>query len=289
MPAVLETHALTKRFGDVAALRDCELALPVGRVTGLVGPNGAGKTTLLQLAIGLRRPTTGSIRVLGLSPSADTVRLLGRVGYVGQDRPLYLDLTVEETLRLAARLNERWDGAYARERLAHLRLPLDRPVRRLSTGQRAQVALTLALAKHPELLLLDEPVANLDPVARLELLEELMGAVAEAGPAVIFASNALADVERICEHIAILIDGGIRVSGAIEDIEREHVVVSAPRDAAAASVGETIDARDAERQTVRLCRVNGSPPESANGAVVRGATLEEIVIGYLRSATREVH
>src|SRR5213593_773031 len=179
MPAVLETNALSKRFGKVDALRNCDVALPAGKVTGLVGPNGAGKTTLLQLAVGLRRASSGTIRVLGLDPTTDTVTLLSRVGYVGQDRPLYLDLTAAETLELGRRLNARWDQEFARSRLARFDIPLDRAVRSLSTGQRAQVALTLALGKRPELLLLDEPVANLDPLARRDFLSVVMAEAAQ--------------------------------------------------------------------------------------------------------------
>jgi len=285
MPAIVETTALTKRFGKVAALRDCDLSLPSGRVIGLVGPNGAGKTTLLQLAIGLRAPTSGTIRVLGLSPVRETVTLLSRVGYVGQDRPLHLDLTVDETLELGRRLNTRWDHPFARSRLARFAIPLDRPVRSLSTGQRAQVALTLALGKRPELLLLDEPVANLDPVARLELLEELMGAVAEDGPAVVLSSNVLADVERVCEHVVILVNGRVRVFGEIDELERTHFLVVGPR--TTAIEGEVVDVREAERQTVRLVR-GRAPVVADDGTVARPASLEEVVLGYLRSSRAEV-
>src|SRR5256885_8781110 len=255
MSAVLETKALTKRFGKVEALRDCDLLLPAGKVTGLVGPNGAGKTTLLQLAVGLRRASSGTIRVLELDPATDTVTLLSRVGYVGQDRPLYLDLTAAETLELGRRLNARWDQGFARSRLARFDIPLDRAVRSLSTGQRAQVALTLALGKRPELLLLDEPVANLHPVARLDLLEELMGAVAEDGPTVVLSSNVLSDVERVCEHVVILANGRVRVAGDIEELERTNFLVVGPRKTGHRAAGEdVVDVREADGLTVRYVR-----------------------------------
>jgi ABC-2 type transport system ATP-binding protein len=290
MPAVLEATALRKNFGRTTALRDCDLALPTGKVTGLVGPNGAGKTTLLQLAVGLRRPTSGAIRVLGYVPADDTIALLGRVAYVGQDRPLYPDLTVAETLELGRRLNRRWDHGYAKARLARVRIPLDRGIRWLSTGQHAQVALTLALGKRPEFLVLDEPVANLDPVARLEMLEELMGAVAEDGLSVVLSSNVLADVERVCEHVAILVDGRIRVAGDIDELERSHFMIIGPRKENAAVAGEdTVETREAERQTVRLVRGDARPTADSDGTITRSATLEEVVLGYLRSASREVH
>jgi ABC-2 type transport system ATP-binding protein len=286
MPAAVEAHALTKTFGRMSALRRCDFALPLGKVTGLVGPNGAGKTTLLQLAIGLRAATDGTIATLGLSPLRETLKLLSRVGYVAQDRPLYRDFSVSETLGLGRRLNARWDDAYARGRVARFRIPLERPVRSLSTGQQAQVALTLALAKRPELLLLDEPVANLDPVARLELLEELMAAVAD-GVSVILTSNILGDVEQICEHVAILVDGRIRVAGDIADLERDHHVIVSPGRLPPREGVQVVEVREAQRQTVALVRGSVAPNAREDGTVTRQATLEEIVLGYLRSATRE--
>jgi ABC-2 type transport system ATP-binding protein len=288
MDAVVEASGLTKRYGRTQALRGFDLSLAGGKVTGLVGPNGAGKTTLLQIAVGLHRPTSGRIRVLGLDPLRDGVALLSRVGFVAQDRPLHQGFTVAETLEIGRRLNPRWDHPYALARVKHFALPLDRRVGALSTGQRAQVALTLALGKRPDVLLLDEPVANLDPVARLELLEELMGVVAEDGPSVILSSNVLADVERVCEYVVILVDGRVRISGDADELVRSHVVVSGPRRGAEGPVddGEVIEVRQAERQTTRLLRGHGTP--SNDGTVVRPATLEEIVVGYLRADREEV-
>jgi ABC-2 type transport system ATP-binding protein len=288
MDVVLETSGLTKRYGRTEALRGCDLSLAGGKVTGLVGPNGAGKTTLLNIAVGLHRPTSGRIHVLGLDPSRDSVALLSRVGFIAQDRPLHQGFTVAETLEIGRRLNPKWDHAYALARVKHFALPLDRRIRSLSTGQRAQVALTLALGKRPEVLLLDEPVANLDPVARLELLEELMGVVADDGPSVILSSNVLADVERVCEHVVILVDGRVRISGDTEDLVRSHVLVSGPRRAGrdAADDGEVIEVRHADRQTTRLLRGHAAP--SDDGTDVRPATLEEIVVGYLRAEREEV-
>ncbi len=291
MDAVLETSGLTKRFGRFAALSECDLRIPAHKVVGLVGPNGAGKTTLLQLAVGLRRPTAGAIRVLGRSPSRDTTRLLSEVGFVAQDRPLYPDFTVAETLELARRLNPTWDHDHALGRVERFRIPLGARVRRLSTGQRAQVALALAIGKRPALLVLDEPVANLDPLARLELLEELMGTVADGATTVVMSANALADVERVCEYIVILVDGRIRVADDIERLLSRHAFVSGP--AERRSFGrewEVVDERRAERQAIWLLRgSSGAPPvETRDGTVARTPTLEEIVLAYLRSARREV-
>ena len=285
MDAVVETIGLTKRYGSVKALDNCDLALPLGKVTGLVGPNGAGKTTLIHLAVGLLRPTAGSIAVFGHDSTRDILKILPRVGFVAQDRPLYGDLTVAETLELGRRLNARWDAAYALSRVQRFGLPLSRRIRTLSTGQRAHVATSIALGKRPELLLLDEPVANLDPVARIALLEELMSVVAEDGLTVVFSANALADVERVCEHIVVLVNGRPRLTGDTEELIDSHVVAIGPRSKGVSALdGELIEARHAERQTIRLLRGPG-PSRLDDGTVVRPATLEEIVLGYMRPAT----
>jgi ABC-2 type transport system ATP-binding protein len=284
MHAVVETSTLTKRYGSVNALADCDLALPRAKVTGLVGPNGAGKTTLLQLAVGLLQPTSGSVRVFGHDASRELATILPRVGFVAQDRPLYGDLTVAETLELGRRLNERWDVEYALARARRFGLPTSRRIRTLSTGQRAQVATTVALGKRPELLLLDEPVANLDPVARLTLLEELMSVVAGDGVTVVFSANALADVERVCEYLVILVGGRPRLAGETEELIASHVVAIGPRTGSLSPAdGELVEARHAERQTIRLLRGAG-PSRVDDGTIVRPATLEEIVLGYMRPA-----
>lgn len=284
MDAVVETTALTKRYGSVRALANCDLTLPRGKVSGIVGPNGAGKTTLIHLAVGLLRATAGTVRVFGHDSAREILEILPRVGFVAQDRPLYRDLTIAETLELGRRLNDRWDAPYALARVQRFGLPLDRKIRALSTGQRAHVATSLALGKRPELVLLDEPVANLDPVARLALLEELMSVVAEDGVTVVFSANALADVERVCEHIVILVDGRPRLAGDTEELIASHVVAIGPSGAEASSAdGELIETRRSERQTIRLLRGQG-PARVDDGTVVRPATLEEIVLGYMRPA-----
>lgn len=284
MNAILEANGLAKRFGITWALRDCDLEVPGGKVVGLVGPNGAGKTTLLHLAVGLLAPTSGSIAVLGRSPKRDSVALLSRVGFVAQDRPLYDDFTVDEMLEFGQRLNVRWDHDYALDRIRRFAIPAERRVRQLSTGQRAQVALTLALGKRPQLLLLDEPVANLDPAARLDLLEELMGVVAAEGTTVFMSSNALADVERVCEHLVILLGGRIRLAGAIDELVRTHALVVGPRLQEAQVPAGALAVRHAERQTSRLVRLETTDvrDESTDGTLSRPATLEEIVLAYMR-------
>lgn len=182
------------------------------RVCALVGPNGAGKTTLLHCAAGLLSPTSGEVRVLGEVPAQDPL-LLSRIGFVAQDMPLYRSFTVEEMLAVGARLNARWDAASARARLERLGIPFDRRIGNLSGGQRAQVALALATGKCPELLLLDEPLASLHPLARREFLQGLMETVAEDGTSVVLSSDLITDLERVCDHLMILTEGRIGVAG----------------------------------------------------------------------------
>jgi ABC-2 type transport system ATP-binding protein len=275
----LETNGLGKRYKRAWALRDCSLRLPAGRVAGLVGPNGAGKTTLLHLAVGLLRPDEGSVRVLGESPDGNA-ELLARVGFVAQDTPLYGGFTAGELIAMGRRLNPRWDASLARRRLEKLGLRLDRKVGKLSGGERAQVALSLALAKRPELLVLDEPVASLDPLARREFLQGLMGAVAEDGTTVLLSSHALADLERICDFLVILQTGRVQVLGAVDDLLAEHRVLVGPRQESprVEGVASVVRASHAERQSTLLVRMNGRVPD---GWAVHHAPLEEIVLAYL--------
>jgi ABC-2 type transport system ATP-binding protein len=212
----LRLDGLGKRYGSKWALRDCTLEVPAGTVTALVGPNGAGKTTLLQLAVGLSRPSAGSVSVLGLSPQDDARELLPRVGFVAQEHPLHRGFTIAETLRLGRELNPGWDDAYARDRIDRLGLAAKQKVGRLSGGQQAQVALTLALAKRPEVLVLDEPVAALDPLARREFLTALMEAASEGGMTIVLSSHIVADLERVCDHLVILSHSRTQLAGPIE-------------------------------------------------------------------------
>ena len=284
MNAALETADLGKRYGSFWALRDCTLEIPAGSVTALVGPNGAGKTTLLHLAVGLTEPTAGEVRVLGASPRD----VLARVGFVAQEHPLYRSFTVAEMLELGRRLNPSWDGQAARTRVDALGLPLRKKIGALSGGQRSQVALTLALAKRPELLLLDEPVASLDPLARREFLQSLMEAVAETGLTVLLSSHIVADLERVCDHLVILAGGHTQLAGPIEEILATHRLLTGPRNEAAAlaRVHEVVRERHTERQTTLLVRANGHLYDAAWEP--HELDLEEIVLGYLGSgASRE--
>jgi ABC-2 type transport system ATP-binding protein len=279
--AALETRGLGKRYGSQWALRDCTLEIPRGSVTALVGPNGAGKTTLLRLAVGLTRPSEGSVHALGLDPQADAGDALPRVGFLAQEHPLFGGFTVAEMLRVGRELNPGWDEEAARARIAELDLPLKKKVRSLSGGQRAQVALTLALAKRPELLLLDEPVASLDPLARREFLQSVLAAVAERGLTVVLSSHILAELERVCDRLVILAVGRTQLAGSIDEIVSSHRLLTGPRDAAedVARLHEVVRESHADRQTTLVVRANGHVYDSR--WTVHSLDLEEIVLAYL--------
>jgi ABC-2 type transport system ATP-binding protein len=280
MGVVLETERLGKRYGNMWALRDCSLQLPQGRVAALVGPNGAGKTTLLHLAVGLLRPDAGTVRVFGESPFNNTA-VLAEIGFVAQDTPLYRDFTPAELVIMGARLNRRWDAPLARTRLAQLGIPPDRPVGRLSGGQRAQVALALALAKRPRLLLLDEPVASLDPLARREFLQSLMGSVADAGTTVLLSSHLLADLERVCDYLIVLHAAAVQLVGPVEDLVAGHRQLVGPRhgDDPVAGVAAIVRASHTDRQSTLLVRTNGPIDDPA--WTVHEVTLEDLILAYL--------
>ena len=281
MTAAIRTEQLGKRYGSTWALRECTLEIPAGSVTALVGPNGAGKTTLLQLAIGLVRPTAGEVRVLDRAPVADAAALLPRVGFVAQDHPLHRSFTVGAMLKFGRCLNPTWDEEAARARLARLGIPLDRKVGKLSGGQQAQVALTLALAKCPELLILDEPVASLDPLARREFMNTVMEVVSERQLTVVLSSHIVADLERVCDHLVILSHARTLVAAPIDEVLAGHRLLTGPRaDATSvARVHEVIRESHTERQTSLLVRANGHVYDAS--WQVHEVDLEEIVLAYL--------
>jgi ABC-2 type transport system ATP-binding protein len=280
LPAV-RTRELGKRYGSAWALRDCTLEIPAGSVTALVGPNGAGKTTLLHLVIGLGRQTEGTVEVLGRSPLDESSDVLPRLGFVAQDHPLYRSLSVAETLKFGHRLNPHWDERYAAERIERLGLDRGRAVAKLSGGQQAQVALTLALAKRPELLVLDEPVASLDPLARREFLNAVLEAVAEDGVTVILSSHIVSELERVCDHLVTLIDGRTRLAGPIDEILSRHRVLIGPRTDAAGveRVHDVIRESHTERQTTLLVRADGHVYDTRWEQ--HEVDLEEVVLAYM--------
>jgi ABC-2 type transport system ATP-binding protein len=252
-----------------------------GTVTALVGPNGAGKTTLMALAVGLTTPSAGSVRVFGRAPERDARAVLPRIGFVAQEHPLHARFTLAETLKLGRKLNPRWDDRLALARLDGLGLDLTDRVGQLSGGQQAQVALTLALAKRPELLLLDEPVAALDPLARRDFLSSLMEAVTETGMTVVLSSHIVADLERVCDHIVILSKAETQLAAPIEDVLSSHRLLTGPRNdaAAVARVHHVIRERHTERQTTLLVRADGHLYDAR--WELHEVDLEEIVLAYL--------
>ncbi len=283
MSAVIETSGLSKRYRRTWALRDCSLAIPRGRVVGLVGPNGAGKTTLLSLATGLLAPTCGTISVLGERPAAGPAQL-ARVGFVAQDTSVYARMTVADHLRLGAWLNPGWDDDLARRRIGQLGLDPKQRAGSLSGGQRAQLALTLALAKRPELLLLDEPVASLDPLARREFLRGLMEAVAEHGVSVVLSSHLVGDLERVCDYLVVLVASRVRVAGEVSALLASHHRLSGPRrDPATLPAGqEVIEESHTDKQSLLLVRT-GEPVHDPAWAVTP-VSLEDLVLAYMNPA-----
>ncbi|GGM42688.1 ABC transporter ATP-binding protein [Dactylosporangium sucinum] len=214
MTAVVDAQMLGKRYRGRWALHACTMSIPAGHVVGLVGPNGAGKSTLLNLAVGLLAPTSGTVRVFGGPPASSRVR----IGFVAQDAPAYTTLSVAEHLTLGAKLNPTWDSVYANGRVRRLGLDHRRRAGRLSGGQRAQLALTLALAKRPDLLVLDEPAASLDPLARRDFLDDLAEAVAAREMSVVLSSHLVSDLERICDYLIVLDGGRVQAAGRIADL-----------------------------------------------------------------------
>jgi ABC-2 type transport system ATP-binding protein len=286
----LQAEGLGKRYGSKWALQDCTLEIESGSVTALVGPNGAGKTTLLQLAVGLSRPSAGTVCVLGHSPRTDAKSVLPQVGFVAQEHPLYRGFTVRETLKLGRKLNPSWDDRVALARIDQLGLPLEQKVGKLSGGQQAQVALTLALAKRPQLLFLDEPVASLDPLARREFMQSVMEVVADTGMTVVLSSHIVADLERVCDHLVILSHAHTQLVGPIDEIIASHRLLTGARSdpAATARLHDVIRESHTERQTTLLVRSNGHVYD-ANWEL-HDVDLEEIVLAYLgHGASRPVH
>jgi ABC-2 type transport system ATP-binding protein len=280
---VVETSGLGKRYGRTWALKDAALAIPAGYVVALVGPNGAGKTTLLHMSVGLTRPTTGQVTVLGSEP-AGSPAALDQVAFVAQDAPLYRNLSVADMLHLTRNLNRSWDQRRAEARLAELGIPLDRKVGKLSSGQQAQLALTLALARRPRLLVLDEPLASLDPLARHDFMASLMAAVAEDGLSVVLSSHVIADLERVADYLIVLSRGQVQVAGEVEELLAVHAMLTGPA-AAADDVTErlaVVYARRAGSVAHLLVRNKGAAEPVPSGWEPGPVSLEELVLAYLR-------
>ena len=280
---VVETTGLSKRYGSTQALHECTLAIPAGHVAALIGPNGAGKTTLLNLAVGLAVPSAGEISVLG-GMRAGSLAALDGIAFVAQDTPLYKNLSAADMVHLTRNLNRRFDRHYAKARLAELGIPLTRKAGKLSGGQQAQLALTLALARHPRLLVLDEPVAMLDPIARHDFMATVLTATTDDGVSVVLSSHTLSELERVADYLVLLSHGGVQVVGETEDLLACHRVLTGP-------------AAEADRYAAQLCVVHTRRAEAQAHLLVRAAaddpvppgweahpvSLEELALAYLRT------
>jgi ABC-2 type transport system ATP-binding protein len=282
----LETSALGKRYGRRWALSDCTLRIPAGRVAGLVGPNGAGKTTMLHLAVGLLKPTSGTIAVLGEAVAA-TPAQLSRVGFLAQDTPIYPQLSVGDHLSLGAHLNPSWDSRLARTRIEQLALDPTQRAGQLSGGQRAQLALTLAVAKRPDVLLLDEPVASLDPLARREFLGSLMEITAEHEVSVILSSHLLADLERVCDYLVLLAASRVQFADDVEGLLATHRRLTGPRKdpTTLPQSQQVIHASHTDRQSTLLVRTDEAIYDPA--WTVEQVGLEDLVLAYMGQAAAD--
>jgi ABC-2 type transport system ATP-binding protein len=283
MSAVVETNDLGKRYGSKWALLDCTLTIPEGKVVGLVGPNGAGKTTLLNLAVGLLAPSSGSISVLGGRPG-DGPAQLEKVGFVAQDTPTYAALSVSKHLLMGSYLNAEWDQQLAEARISQLGLDQRQKAGSLSGGQRAQLALTIAIAKRPELLLLDEPVASLDPLARREFLQGLMEIVAKHEVSVVLSSHLIADLERVCDYLVILVASHVRLAGEVTELLATHHRLSGPRrdPRTLPSDQEVIEESHTDKQSMFLVRTD--QPILDPAWTVKPVTLDDLVLAYMAQA-----
>jgi ABC-2 type transport system ATP-binding protein len=267
---VIEATGLGKRYRRSWALRECTLAIPAGQVTALVGPNGAGKSTLLNIAVGLSAPSAGNVTVLGGARAGSAAALDG-IAFVAQGTPLYGNLSPADLLHLTRNLSRRFDQQYAEARLAGLGIPLDRKAGKLSGGQQAQLALTLALARRPRLLVLDEPTAMLDPVARRDFMAAVMSVTARDGVSVLLSTHVLAELESVAAYLVLLSGGRVRLAGEVAELLAAHRLLAGP--AAEAGHGAQPD-----RLVVREA---AGDPVPAGWQAYR-VSLEALTLAYLR-------
>jgi ABC-2 type transport system ATP-binding protein len=280
---VIQTRALGKSYGSTRALRDCTLAIPEGHVVALVGPNGAGKSTLLNLAVGLATPSAGEVTVLGGFPAGSLPALDG-IAFVAQDTPLFKNLSAADLIHMTRNLNLRFDQRYAEHRLGDLGVPLGQKAGKMSGGQQAQVALTLALARRPQLLVLDEPMAMLDPLARHDFMATVMTAVADDGVSVVLSSHVLAELERVADYLVLVSHGSVQVAGEVDDLLATHRVLTGPaaQSGRYASQWNVVHASCAEPLAHLLVRGDGTGDPVPPGWQAHPLTLEELTLAYLR-------
>jgi ABC-2 type transport system ATP-binding protein len=284
----LRTDRLGRRYGRVWGLRDCTLEVPAGAVVGLVGPNGAGKTTLLEMIAGLLQTTEGQVSVFGRTSRAHHTATLARVGYVAQDHPLYRDFSVADMLRLGRVMNPGWDQQLAAARMDALGIALTRKVKQLSGGQRAQVSLTMALAKRTPLLVLDEPLSSLDPVARLEFMRELMVAAVGTGLTVIMSSHVVCELERFCDWLVVLAHGHVQLAGPADDLIAAHWLLTVPRATPDAELpGRVVHRSDSDRHSAVLVRIDPVrlAVEARTGWQAEQVGFEQLVMAYLERSS----
>jgi ABC-2 type transport system ATP-binding protein len=283
---VIETRGLGKSYGSTWALRECTLAIPSGHVVAMVGPNGAGKTTLLNLAVGLAVPTEGVVSVLG-GRAAGSAAALDGIAFVAQDTALYKNLSAADMLHMSRDLNRGFDQCYAEARLGELGIPLDHKAGKMSGGQQAQLALTLALARRPQLLVLDEPMAMLDPLARHDFMATVMTGVAEDGVSVVLSSHVLAELERVADYLVLVSRGRVQVADTVDDLLIHHRVLTGP-------IGEVrkhadrlnvVHTQRGETQAHLLVRTNGKTDPVPPGWEAHAVGLEELTLAYLREPT----
>jgi ABC-2 type transport system ATP-binding protein len=281
----LRTDRLGRRYGKAWGLRDCTLEVPAGAVAALVGPNGAGKTTLLEMVIGLLEPTEGQVSVLGEASRADTAGALARVGYVAQDHPLYRDFSVADMLHLGRAMNPSWDQELAAERVNTLGIPLKRKVKSLSGGQRAQVSLTMALAKRAPLVVLDEPVSSLDPVARLDFMRDVMASAADADLTFLISSHVVSELERFCDWLIVLAGGHVQLAGSADDLLAAHRLLTVPRATPDAELpGTAIHRTDSDRHSTVLLRTDPAQlaVQGHAGWQDGPVSFEQLIMAYLQ-------
>jgi ABC-2 type transport system ATP-binding protein len=281
----LRTEHLGRRYGKIWGLRDCTIELPAGAVAALVGPNGAGKTTLLEMIIGLLEPTEGQVSVFGETSRANTAETLARVGYVAQDHPLYRDFTVADMFHLGRSMNPGWDQQLAAARMDALEIPVKRKVKQLSGGQQAQVSLTMALAKRAPLVVLDEPVSSLDPIARLEFMRDVMASAADADLTFLISSHVVAELERFCDWLIVLAHGRVQLAGPADDLLAAHRLLTVPRATPDAELpGTPIHRIDSDRHSTVLVRTDlvQLAVQGHAGWQADAVSFEQLVMGYLQ-------